>query len=399
VLLWDVGRLYIWWMGVWASMHRGYWFVASLYLVLDAHLTAFQLVTIGVVQSVISGLFEVPAGVVADTLSRKWSLVFAHLLMGGAIVFTGLVTSFPALVASQVLWGIAWTFASGSDIAWVTDELGAPTRIDRVLIGAARAKSIGAAIGIVTFGLLARGTSRSTAIIATGIGIFVLGLIVTRIPEVGFVRPSTSRKSSLTIFRKGLALARVDRILMIAFGATMLSVGGAGEGFNRMYAKQLANVGFPNDQTTMLWFALLNLATLGGGALALHAVERKITVPDTARRAFQWSCMLAAIGVSVLAMAREPLMASTGAVLAGIALLVARAVGGVWVNRRVTSDIRATVHSLLQQAEYIGEAALTFGLGALAGWTSIRVGLAGSVLLFVMSAVVLRASNAREAVS
>ena len=101
--------------------------------------------------------------------------------------------------------------------------------------------------------------------------------------------------------------------------------------------------------------------------------------------------MLAAIGVSVLAMAREPLMASTGAVLAGIALLVARAVGGVWVNRRVTSDIRATVHSLLQQAEYIGEAALTFGLGALAGWTSISAGLAGSVLLFVMSAVVLRA--------
>ena len=100
MFLGDVGRLYIWWMGVWASMHRGYWFVASLYLVLDAHLSAFQLVTIGVVQSVVSGLFEVPAGVVADTFSRKWSLVFAHLLMGGAIVFTGSVTSFGALVAS-----------------------------------------------------------------------------------------------------------------------------------------------------------------------------------------------------------------------------------------------------------------------------------------------------------
>jgi MFS family permease len=198
----DVGRLYIWWMGVWASMHRGYWFVASLYLVLDARLSALQLVTIGVVQSVISGLFEVPAGVVADTFSRKWSLVFAHLLMGGAIVLTGSVRSFPALVASQALWGIAWTFASGSDIAWITDELASPSRIDRVLIAAARAKTVGAAVGIVVFGLLARSASRSTAIVATGVGIFLLGLLVLRIPEAGFVRPTRTRRGSLTIFQR-----------------------------------------------------------------------------------------------------------------------------------------------------------------------------------------------------
>jgi hypothetical protein len=379
----DVGRLYIWWMGIWASMHRGYWFVASLYLVLDAHLSAFQLVTIGVVQSIIGGLFEVPAGVVADTFSRKWSLVFAHVLMGAAIVFTGSVRSFPALVASQALWGIAWTFASGSDIAWITDELDSPSHIDRVLIGAARAKSVGAALGIVAFGLLARSSSRSTAIVATG-------LVTTKIPEKGFQRPSRPRVGSFFILRKGFALARTDRVLIVAFIATMLSVGGAGEGFNRMYTKQLAIVGFPNDHTTMLWFGLLNLATLAGGALSLHSIERRIMDPDTARRAFAWSCVLAASGVSVLAVARDPLIGGMGAVLTGIALLVARAVCGVWVNRRVTSDIRATVHSLLQQAEYAGEAGLTFGLGALAGWSSIRVGLLGSGLLFALTAFVLR---------
>ncbi len=385
-------------MGVWASMHRGYWFVASLYLVLDAHLSALQLVTIGVVQSIISGLFEVPAGVVADTFSRKWSLVFAHLLMGAAIVFTGSVTSFPALVASQALWGIAWTFASGSDIAWITDELACSSQIDRVLISAARAKSVGAAFGIVVFGSLATSASRSTAIVATGVGIFLLGLLVTRIPEVGFVRPTRTRLGSLAIFREGLSLARTDRVLIVAFVATMLSVGGAGEGFNRMYAKQLTLVGFPNDHTTMLWFGLLNLATLTGGAIALHLVEGKIMEPDTAQRAFGWSCILAAGGVTLLAVASGVFLASVGAVLTGIALLVARAVSGVWVNRRVSSDIRATVHSLLQQVEYAGEAFLTLGLGALAGWTSIRIGLLGSALFFALTAFVLRANIVSEPV-
>jgi MFS family permease len=392
----DVGRLYIWWMGVWASMHRGYWFVASLYLVLDARLSALQLVTIGVVQNVISALFEVPAGVVADTFSRKWSLVFAHLLMGGAIVLTGSVRSFPALVASQALWGIAWTFASGSDIAWITDELASPSRIDRVLIAGARAKTVGAAIGIVVFGLLARFTSRSTAIVVTGLGIFLLGLLVIRIPEVGFVRSVRTRLGSLAIFRKGVALARTDRVLLVAFTATMLAIGGAGEGFNRMYTKQLATVGFPNDHSTMILFGFLNLATLAGGGWALHAVERKISDPDTARRAFSWSCVLAAGGVTLLALARGALLGSIGAVFTGIALLVARAVCGVWVNRRVTSDIRATMHSLLQQAEYVGEAVLILGLGALAGWTSIRIGLLGSAVLFVLTTFLLRAGFVRE---
>ncbi len=92
-----------------AVFHRGYWLVASLYLVIDAHLSPFQLVTIGVAQGVVALLCEVPAGVVADTVSRKWSLVFAHALMGAALVITGMVTAFPALVATQMMWGIAWT--------------------------------------------------------------------------------------------------------------------------------------------------------------------------------------------------------------------------------------------------------------------------------------------------
>ena len=91
----DVAELYVGWKGVFAAFHRGYWLVASLYLVLDAHLSAFQLVTIGVLQSVVALACEVPAGVLADTVGRKRSLVIAHLLMGVAIVITGTVTAFP----------------------------------------------------------------------------------------------------------------------------------------------------------------------------------------------------------------------------------------------------------------------------------------------------------------
>ena len=60
-------------------LHNGWWLVTSVYLVVDADLSPSQLVLIGVAQGVVALTFEVPAGVVADTISRKWSLVVSHV--------------------------------------------------------------------------------------------------------------------------------------------------------------------------------------------------------------------------------------------------------------------------------------------------------------------------------
>jgi MFS family permease len=82
---------------------------------------------------------------IADTISRKWSLVVSHVLMGTAMMATGLVTDFGPLVATRMLWGLSWTFASGADVAWVTDELPEPGRISVVLMRSGRAQLTGAA--------------------------------------------------------------------------------------------------------------------------------------------------------------------------------------------------------------------------------------------------------------
>ena len=68
---------WIWWRAV---LHNGWWLVTSVYLVVDADLSRSQLVLIGVAQGVTALVFEVPGGVVSDTISRKWSLVASHVL-------------------------------------------------------------------------------------------------------------------------------------------------------------------------------------------------------------------------------------------------------------------------------------------------------------------------------
>ena len=140
-------RLFLWWRFAKATSFRGYWLVTSLYLVVVADLSPFELVILGTAMEATVLLCEVPTGVMADTVSRKWSLVVSHVLMGAGMLATGLTTDMVALTAAQMLWGLGWTFSSGADIAWITDELDDDLRIDRVLSAQARWQQLGAASG------------------------------------------------------------------------------------------------------------------------------------------------------------------------------------------------------------------------------------------------------------
>ena len=394
----DVAELYVGWKGVFAAFHRGYWLVASLYLVLDAHLSAFQLVTIGVLQSVVALACEVPAGVLADTVGRKRSLVIAHLLMGVAIVITGTVTAFPALVATQALWGIAWTFVSGADVAWVTDELDDSARIDSLLVAAARWEAVGSAVGLIGFGGLAWGADRGTSIIAAGVSIVVVGVgVAVWFPERHFT-PSTEARwaASRTVLRTGARLARRDRQIMLVFVATLL-VNGAGEMFGRVYAKRLVSLGLPNHPDRIVWYATLGLVMLLAGAVVLHLIETRIGGSAVGTREYASACALGAAGLLVLAQAPNAATAAVGILLVGgLSLTVLRVVGAIWVNRRTASDVRATVHSFLAQAEYLGEIFVGFGLAFLARTTTVTVALtAAALIMMATGALVLLARSGR----
>lgn len=134
-----------------------------------AGLTPSQLILIGVWQGIVSFVFEVPAGVVADTISRKYSIIVSHILMGVAMLATGFVTDLGIIMLTQIVWGVAWTFSSGADVAWITDELNDRDKIHRVLARSARSEQAGSAVGIVGIGLLAWVVGLANAMILAGI--------------------------------------------------------------------------------------------------------------------------------------------------------------------------------------------------------------------------------------
>src|SRR6266850_5617843 len=117
----DVATTFLQWTCMRAVFHRGYVLVSSLYFVVTAHLSASQLLVLGTVMAVTMVLSDIPSGVWSVAFSRKWPLVIGHGFLAAGMVMTGVVTAFPLLLVTQVLWGLGWAFSTGADVAWLTD--------------------------------------------------------------------------------------------------------------------------------------------------------------------------------------------------------------------------------------------------------------------------------------
>lgn len=366
--------VFVRWTWCRALLHRGWWVVTSVYLVVDARLSASELVLVGVGQGVVALVFEVPAGVLADTFSRKWSLVASHALMGAAMVATGLVGGFVPVVATQMLWGLSWTFASGADVAWISDELDEPARVSVVLMRSEQAQLTGTVAGLVGIGGLASLTHRSTAMMLAGAAMLLLGLYVAvGFREHRFVPVRTKRWSaSWSILMRGSTLVRGSRVILAIFAATFL-VNGVVNAFGRLYPLRLVDIGLSTNP--VVWLAALGVLMSLTGAIMLRVVRPHIDGVHTVRRGYIVACAVAGVGVVGLAGAPEENSGSLAVLLAAGALPLTRTFSTIWVNRQTRSDVRATVHSLLAQAEYLGEITCGLAIAAIAQLANMSIAL------------------------
>jgi MFS family permease len=384
----DVAGTFLRWTLLRSVCHRGYVLVSGLYFVITAHLSAWQLLVLGTVLSVTLLASDIPTGVWSDAVSRKWPLVAGHAFLAAGMIMTGLVTGFPLLVLTQVLWGIGWGISSGADVAWITDELGQPGRIARVLTARARWDSIGSAVGMAAFGALAWAAGLAAATVASGVGVALVGVYVAiRFTEDSFTPVLGPRwNASVMILRRGVALARSDHEIMLMFAATTLI--NAASMVTWLFAKQLIDRGFPGDP--VLWYTALGILSFVLGAAALRLVEARINGEGAARRAYVLSCLAGVAGLIILACAPDALIGSIGILLtSGIGFTVTRAVSVIWVNQRTSSDVRATIHSFLSQAECVGEIASGFPLAALAGAAGIPAALFASAAITATAAAAI----------
>jgi hypothetical protein len=240
----------------------------------------------------------------------------------------------------------------------------------------------------------------SVAIVVAGVSMIGLGLaIVARWPEARCQTDLVGRPwaASAAVLRRGVAVARTDRVIVLVLASTLLVNGGA-EGFGRLFERRLLALGMPTTPDPIVWFAALALVAAALGATTLLFVEARIAGVGVATRTYVAGCGIGTVGLVVFALAPSTASAVAGALLVrGIAFPTVRVAGTILVNRRTPSNARATVHSMLSQSENAGEIICGLALAGIASATSSTVTLMASAALVAAAGATLAAGDRESA--
>lgn len=379
------------------------WVVVAVYLVRTLHLSPLQLVLMGTAMEGAVFLFEVPTGVVADTYSRRLSLIVGYLGMGAAWFSIAVVSTPWIVIVLWALWGISYTFTSGAEEAWLADEAGAGNA-SRIFLRAARYGQAGAVVGLVL--QVAVGVASLRAGVVLG-GVFTIacGLAcIVLMEEHGFRRrPREERHSPLREMRtKALAGARYARaapviVLLVAVG---VFAGMSSEGFDRLKeAHFLRDVGLPavGHLSPVVWFGVFYLVGMVNGFIGTTFLIRRFERDGSEMIA------TALFGFVVFELAAMVMFAVAWSACAAIAALLGvffarnliNPLYTIWLNEQITdSSVRATVFSISGQADAIGQSAGGPVIGAIGNVWGIRAALlAGATALAPAAALYARASR------
>ncbi len=180
-----------------------------------------SLLQISTIESVvIATLFcmEVPTGVIADRLARKWSITLSVLLLACGETLFLFSRSFPLYPVVAVLTGTGFAFASGATESLIYDSLPAENRDALMKQATSRYGSIGQfafflspIIGSFIVGDLAP-ERVNTAIALTALALFI-GLCVSLTLREPATPYHAQKPNSLAILRDGLAQLRGNRQL------------------------------------------------------------------------------------------------------------------------------------------------------------------------------------------
>jgi MFS transporter, DHA3 family, tetracycline resistance protein len=375
--------------------------VWAVYLVQDVGVNPLQLVLLGTVSEIAIFLFEVPTGVVADTYSRRLSVIIGLLLAGASFVVAGLVAIYWVIVAAAILRGIASTFLSGAEEAWITDEHGVDG-IGRVFLRGTQWSYAGAIVGAIV-GVAVATVDLGAALVFGALVTFATGLAcIVLMPEHGFVRrPVEERMSPLRALRTtavtGGRLVRGHHVLLLIVAITIFT-GAASEGLDRLWeAHLIQTVGLPElwGLDPVVWFGVFNVVGLLAGIVVTSFLVPRFEHANNEKLAKALLWLTVAVSLSVVAFGL-----ATSFVLAAVAYLVARLLRRLneplyltWLNKNIDdSSVRATVNSMASQSGAVGEVAGGPAIGVVGTLASLRAALVASGLLLAPAiALYLRA--------
>ncbi len=383
--------------------------ITNIYRFTVAGLTPFQLVFVGTAMEATVFVSEVPTGVVADLLSRRWSVIVGHAGMGVAFVVEASFASFTGVLVAQMLWGLSYTFTSGATEAWMAGELaghsGDPDEsvLSAVFFRSSKWSTLATVVALPLSFLLGTANLRLPLFVGAAVQLALVGFLVVAMEEHHFEPAAPDERSTwrrfTTTVRAGGAVIRRSRTLVLL--AVVIAVaGGSSEAYDRFAERHLLlGVGVPRigGHGPILGLALLfTTSALIGVGIAAWLERRSLRGRPSLRR---WLAALILVQCGALvgfALAGSFLVAGVMAVIVERSRSVRQKLFASWIVPLTPKAQRATVLSALSQFDAVGQVTVGPGLGAVAGVWGVPASLVTSAVVLAPAVAVVTAARAAD---
>jgi DHA3 family tetracycline resistance protein-like MFS transporter len=356
--------------------------VVNVYLATYVTDDPFQLVFIWTVFMTTTLLFEIPTGVVADVYSRRLSVIIGFALVGVGSIVEGSFQIFEVVLLSQLIMGVGFTFTSGAEDAWITDEIG-EKRVGQAYLRGSQVGQVAFLIGIPISTALGTIALNIPVILAGILFLLLAVFLIWVMPEEGFQRkPPEERESWRTMlktFREGVQLVR-GRTVLIAILLISAVYGLSSSGFDNLWTvNMLENLMFPSigNFEPVIWFGFFNAVVTILGVVGTEIVQRKV---DTSNQAAIVSSLMFLTGATAICMVIFGLTGSFWLAATVYCLSISLRVTSdpilrTWITQNTESSVRATVLSMDSQVNSLGQMIGGSVIGAIGSAISLPVAL------------------------
>lgn len=353
-------------------------------------LNPLQLVLVGTLLEIVSFLFEVPTGIVADVYSRKASVMVGVFLIGLGFTIEGLFPSFGAILIAQIVWGIGFTFVSGAREAWIADEIG-EENAGKAYSKGSQMSLLGSVIGIGISIVLANVDIRLPIVLGGVLYSMQSVYLFFFMLEKNFHPVPTSKRETFNTMRdtlmSGLKLIKISPVLAIVV-ITGLIFGIFSEGFDRLWTPfMLESFSFPEmwSLKPVTWFGILAMVANILAFLSIRFAEKRTDTNNhqSTAKTLLFTSSLLAISVVLFGLSGSFVMAVIAYWFVSMFREVRNPIYDAWMNQNVDSKVRATLFSMCGQANSVGQILGGPILGLVATFVSLKISIVFAGLVLV----------------
>jgi MFS family permease len=377
------------------------WAINTIFLIREGGLTIFQVMIVNSVFTVAQMIFEVPTGVVADTIGRRASLLLAMVTLAASTLMYVLTPAWGwgiwGFMGASVILGLGFTFETGALDAWLVDALdatGSERPKERVFAWGQMAAGSGMLVGSLLGGVLGQIGLSVPYVVRTVLLVLAAILTALLIRDAGFTpRPlkfSTFGDETRKILQAGTTFGWRSRVVRPLLWASMAGGVFFIYGFYSWQPYVLDLLG--RDYVWLLGVvtAAFSLMGIGGNALVKRVMREGNLRREPARvlEIAAWVTAFLTFAIAAVGLIfHQPGVVPAGIAIAlwltfGLVFGIATPVRMSYINAHIPSAQRATLLSLDAFFADAGGTAGQLGLGWISQRLSIPIGwLVGGVFL------------------